>query len=82
MSLANLIEEAGHSAAQITTDAKVTMEEAGGSFSISAFELRVTGQVEGLSATELESLAEQAKDTCPVSRLFSSAKVTLVTEFS
>lgn len=77
MSLSDLLEGAGHPATEISTTARVTMEEKDGSFSITTIDLVARGQVEGIDEETFRRLAQQAKETCPVSRLFSSATITL-----
>lgn len=77
MALSSLLDDAGHQNHVVSTDATVTMEEAGGSFSISRVALRTRGEVEGLTAEEFTAVAEQAKVTCPVSKLFASAEITM-----
>lgn len=77
MALSSLLDEAGHQNHLVSTDATVTMEEIGGSFSISRVALRTRGEVEGLTVDEFTALAEQAKVTCPVSKLFASAEITM-----
>lgn len=77
MSLSSLLDDAGHQGHSVSTDATVTMEEVDGSFSISTVALRTRGDVDDMTADEFAALAEQAKATCPVSRLFASAEITL-----
>ncbi len=77
MSLSSLLEDAGYRVHAVSTDATVTMEEAEGSFSITRVALRARGQVDGVTADEFVALAEKAKATCPVSRLFASAEITM-----
>ncbi len=82
MSLSSLLEDAGHPARSISTDATVTLEEVGGSFAISRIVLATRGDVDGVSAEEFTALAEKAKATCPVSRLFASAEITMTATLS
>ncbi len=77
MSLSSLLEDAGYKVHAVNTDATVTMEEAGGRFSITRVALRTRGDVDAVTADEFAALAEQAKATCPVSRLFASAEITM-----
>ncbi|MDO5740068.1 MAG: OsmC family peroxiredoxin [Ornithinimicrobium sp.] len=76
MSLCDLLEGNG-TPGSVQTESKVTMEEAGGSFSISRIDLVVTGDVAGIDADTFSQLATKAKETCPVSRLFAAAEITL-----
>jgi len=77
MSLSSLLENAGYKVQSVSTEATVTMEEAGGRFSITRVVLRTRGDVDDVTADEFAALAEQAKATCPVSRLFASAEITM-----
>ncbi|MEJ7647551.1 MAG: OsmC family peroxiredoxin [Nakamurella sp.] len=77
MSLSSMLDDAGHQDHLVSTDATVTMEEAGGSFTITRVALRTRGEVQGLSSDEFTAMAEKAKATCPVSKLFASAEITL-----
>lgn len=77
MALSSLLEEAGHQVRSVNTDATVTLEESGGSYSISKVALRTRGDVDGVTADEFAALADEAKATCPVSKLFASAEITL-----
>lgn len=77
MALSSLLEEAGHQVRSVNTDATVTLAESGGSYSISKVALRTRGDVDGMTADEFAALADEAKATCPVSKLFASAEITL-----
>jgi osmotically inducible protein OsmC len=77
MSLSSLLENAGYKVQSVSTEATVTIEEADGRFSITRVILRTRGDVDDVTADEFAALAEQAKATCPVSRLFASAEITM-----
>lgn len=68
MSLANLLDEAGHSPVRVQTTANVRMEEQPGGFSIARIVLETEGHVDGVDEATFLALAEQAKATCPISR--------------
>jgi osmotically inducible protein OsmC len=82
MSLGNLIEETGAdmSAVQVETSAVVHLESTDNGFAITAVDLTTRGTVPGMSAEQFQELAERAKNTCPVSKLFNSASITLDAE--
>lgn len=83
MSLANLLSEAGNPPAQLTTEAHVRLEETATGFSITKIELRTRGVVDGVDAATFASLAQQAKDTCPVSRALAGVdEIALVAELA
>ena len=77
MSLANLLEEAGHPPADLQTTAKVRLEQLEAGFSITRIELQTVGTVPGVDAQRFAELAEQAKATCPVSRALAGTEITV-----
>jgi osmotically inducible protein OsmC len=76
MSLANLLEEAGHEVRDLRTHAKVTLGEADGSFNITSIALHTVGDVPGLDPARFHELAQEAKD-CTVSRVLTGTQITL-----
>ena len=69
MQLSALIGEAGGTPQSLEVSADVTLSpDPAGGFRISAITLTVRGEVEGLDAEGFARVAEQAKDTCPVSK--------------
>jgi osmotically inducible protein OsmC len=77
MSLANLLAESGHPAADLGTSAHVRLEQLDGGFSITRIELDTVGDVPGVDADTFQRLAQQAKDTCPVSRALAGTEIAL-----
>ena len=77
MSLTSLIEESGKPVGEITTSARVTLEERSGSFWITEVHLTSRGMNQVITNEEFVALATRAKETCPVSKLYSSANITL-----
>jgi osmotically inducible protein OsmC len=77
MSVTNLIDEAGQSAGEVTTTAKVTLAPGGTGYSITEIHLVARGTNQSISNDEFVALATRAKETCPVSRLYASAVITL-----
>lgn len=77
MALSSLIEEAGAQPVSVRTQATVTLEQGDGGFTISSVALTTRGDVPGLDADAFAALAEQAKATCPVSKLFAGAQISL-----
>ncbi len=69
MALAFKLQGAGHAAESLDTDAKVTMEQEGGGWSVKRVALTLRAKVPGLSPEQFKALAEDAKATCPISRL-------------
>ena len=81
MSVANVIEESGQSmdGVEINTTAVVTLAQTDAGSRINQIELATTGTVSGMTAETFAQLAQQAKDTCPVALLYSSANISLET---
>jgi lipoyl-dependent peroxiredoxin len=76
MALSHALTEAGHPPKVIRTEARVHLEKTGDGFAIPTIELRTSGVVPGIEEAAFLKLAEKAKDTCPVSKLF-VASITL-----
>jgi osmotically inducible protein OsmC len=77
MALTSLIEEAGKPVGEVSTTAKVTLEQKPDGFWITEVHLVTRGSNQALSNDEFVELANKAKQTCPVSKLYSSATITL-----
>jgi lipoyl-dependent peroxiredoxin len=77
MSLANLLSEAGHPPADLRTTARVRLEQLDTGFAITKVELHTVGEVPDVDREQFASLAQQAKDTCPVSRALAGTEITL-----
>jgi lipoyl-dependent peroxiredoxin len=77
MSLANLLSESGHPPANLRTTAKVRLEQLETGFAITNIALQTIGDVPGVDAETFVALAQQAKDTCPVSRALAGTEITL-----
>jgi len=76
MSLASLLAEAGHPAADLRTTARVTLASAGAGFNITRIELTTVGDVPGIDNAIFTDLAQQAKD-CTVARALAGTEITL-----
>ena len=76
MQVSALLEKAGHPAEKLETKAVVRLEKDATGFVISSVKLTLTGKVPGADAATFERIANEAKTTCPVSRLL-KANVTL-----
>jgi osmotically inducible protein OsmC len=77
MSLANLLTESGHPPADLQTSAKVRLEQLENGFAITNITLETVADVPGVDAGTFARLAQQAKDTCPVSRALAGTEITL-----
>lgn len=76
MALAFILERAGHSLTELTTEAAVTLEPEGQGFKISKSALTLRAKVPSLDAESLARMAADAEQNCPVSKLF-KAQITL-----
>ena len=65
MALAFQLQGAGHTPDSLDTEARVSLEQEGGGWSIEAVALTLRGRVPGIAADEFERLAEAAKAGCP-----------------
>ncbi len=76
MSLANVLEEAGHPADDLRTTARVTLEQVGSAFNITRIELRTVGEVPGIDEAQFADYAREAKD-CTVSRVLTGTEISV-----
>jgi osmotically inducible protein OsmC len=79
MSLANLLSEAGHPPQDLSTTAKVVLEQLDEGFTISRIALETIGRVDGVDQEQFERLATDAKQTCTVSRALAGVNEVSVT---
>lgn len=77
MHLTSLIEDAKMPVGEIETSARVILEQRDGGFCISEIHLNTRGSNQSMSNDEFIEVANEAKRTCPVSKLYSSAVITL-----
>ena len=67
MALAGNLERAGTPPTQVHTDAACTVERAGDGFKITRIRLKVRARVPGVEEETFRRVAEETKNTCPVS---------------
>lgn len=77
MQLSFLLNEAGFTAEDLNTSAKVTFEDG----TITTIHLATTGNVPNISEAQFIELAQKAKEICPVSKLL-KAEITLSIELT
>jgi len=80
MALAFRLSGAGHPPASLLTSAEVSLTQEAGGWRIAAVALSLKGNVPGISRDEFMAHAQEAKATCPVSRVL-NAQITLAVEF-
>src|SRR5919202_6901570 len=78
MQLSALIGQAGGTPNSLEVTAKVSLgPDPAGGFRLTGIELEVHGEVEGLDAAGFEAAAEQAKQSCPVSKALIGVQISL-----
>lgn len=77
MALSGALTKAGFAPTRIDTQAKVHLEKHAEGFQIPRVELMTEAEVPGIDEQEFQHQAETAKITCPVSKLFGSAEISL-----
>lgn len=77
MALSHGLAQAGHTPQRVHTTAKVHLEKAGEGFRISQIDLHCEGVVPGIDEATFVKFAEDAKANCPVSKLYTGARITL-----
>jgi lipoyl-dependent peroxiredoxin len=77
MALSHELAEAGFTPNSVDTTAKVSIEKGDGGFAITGVVLVTTADVPGIDAETFQSIAEGAKNGCPVSRALASVPIVL-----
>lgn len=72
MALAKILDDQGHRADSIDTQAGVVLEPKGNGFGITRIHLECTAEVPGLDTAGFEDAATQAKDNCLISQVVSA----------
>ena len=72
MALAFTLNAAGFTAETLTTKATVTLEKDDSGFSVTLVNLALQAKIPNISEEQFQELAEKAKATCPISRLFNT----------
>ena len=82
MQFSALLGEAGGTVNSLDVTADVSMgPEQSGGFKLTGIVLNVSGDVDGIDGDAIRKAAEQAKDTCPVSKALSGVEISLKTDF-
>ena len=77
MALTAALSEKGHNPQRVHTVAKVHLNQVSGGFEIPQIDLETEVEVPGLDDLEFQTIAEDAKQNCPVSKVLAGAKITL-----
>ncbi len=75
MSLANLLSEAGSPPRDLTTTARVRLEQKQEGFRITRITITTVGDVPGFDSDRFQALAKQAEETCPVSLALAGTEI-------
>jgi osmotically inducible protein OsmC len=73
MALSLFLGEAGMTADSIETTATVTLEQAGGGFSVTSSHLKTAVKIPNADQAAFQKAAEGAKSGCPISKLLNTA---------
>jgi osmotically inducible protein OsmC len=77
MAFSGALEKAGFTPENIETVAEVTLEAIAGAQTISKIHLNTTARVPKIDEATFQRTAEDAKDNCPVSRLYKGAAISV-----
>ena len=77
MALSLMLGEAGYAPESIDTDAEVTIKQEGEDIFIPTIRLETKADVPGIDAETFRSIAEQAKQGCPVSKALAGVDIEL-----
>jgi osmotically inducible protein OsmC len=77
MALSAALGKAGLAATSIDTQAEVHLNKEGEGFKIGAIDLTTRAAVPGLDAAKFESIAQETKRTCPVSKALAGTTINL-----
>jgi osmotically inducible protein OsmC len=76
MALAFRLQAAGYTPTELATEAAVSLDQDGAGFRITRSALTLRADVPGLDRATFDTLAKEAEETCPVSRVL-NAEITL-----
>jgi len=78
MALSVALERAGLKPESVRTSAEVHLERGEGGFSITQIVLASNAKVSGIDAAKFQTIAEETKKGCPVSKALAGTKISLV----
>jgi osmotically inducible protein OsmC len=78
MALSASLTRAGHPPHSIDTTAKVHLQKSGAGFDIPRIELTTNATVPGITDNEFQQLANQSKESCPISKALHAVPMTLI----
>jgi len=82
MALSAQLTGAGHKPTELRTTAAVFIEKQGEGWTITKIELDVVGKVPGVTAEQFQTLADNAKKGCPVSKALSATPISMTAKLA
>jgi osmotically inducible protein OsmC len=82
MALSFQLTNAGHEPTELRTLATVSIDKQDAGWTITNIALEVTGKVPGVSAEQFQTLADNAKKGCPVSRALSATPISMTAKLA
>lgn len=77
MALSASLEKAGLKPRSVRTEAQVSLEKEGAGFSISKIDLTAVASVPDVEASRFDLIAQETKESCPVSKALLGTKIFL-----
>lgn len=77
MALSAALGKAGSNPSSIETEASVQLDKQGDGFAITSIALTTQAKVPGIDAAKFETIAQETKQQCPVSKALAGTKITL-----
>ena len=77
MALSAALEKAGLTPRSVRTDAEVSLDKDGAGFSISKIDLTTVASVADVEPAKFELIAQETKETCPVSKALLGTRISL-----
>jgi osmotically inducible protein OsmC len=77
MALSFALGNAGHPPEELNVTASVDLEKVGEGFAITSIALEVAGRVAGIDPAKFQTIAENAKRECPLSKALAATPITL-----
>ncbi len=82
MALTGALEKAGLKPESVRTSADVKLEKQGDGFTITSIALTSDAKVPGVEAAQFQTIAEETKKNCPVSKALAGTTITLKAQLS
>ena len=77
MALSFALGNAGHPPTELEVKAHVALDKVGEGFAITSIALECAAKVAGIEAAQFQTVAEAAKQNCPLSKALAATKITL-----